>query len=120
MARLPGSSTQSRTANARRDGTQGVPGLGLRVAPLSPTVRRRFRIAARTGALVVEVTAGGPADAVGLRPGDVIIQADRKRVDKPADLLKVNAGFTGRDMVPLYVVRGRGVHFVMLRKSRLP
>ncbi|HAN32595.1 MAG TPA: hypothetical protein DCQ06_13450 [Myxococcales bacterium] len=120
MARQPGATVSAKEAAARRDGRLAVAGLGMKVIALKRRIRRRFGIAARTGALILTVDAGGPADAVGLRPGDVVIQADRRRVDKPVDLIKVTNGFAGLEMVPLYVVRGRGVHFVMLRKSRLP
>jgi S1-C subfamily serine protease len=53
---------------AARPATEG-PYLGLTYVDYSPQIARQC---CRPGALVTEVTRGGPADAVGIRTGDVI------------------------------------------------
>jgi serine protease Do/serine protease DegQ len=53
--------------------------------------------------LVAAVEAGTPAFQAGLRPGDLIIAVDRRRVASVADLAKVLAG---TDAAALNVVRG--------------
>ena len=95
-----------------------VPGLGMRVTQLTAALRKRFQIVARSGVLVLQVDRGGPAESVGVRPRDVIVQADRRRVDTVRDLLQVNGWYPAREMVPLYVARGKDVRFVMPKKTR--
>lgn len=46
---------------------------GIQPAPLTPQVARRLEVGVEGGALVLEVVAGGPAQAAGIRPGDVIV-----------------------------------------------
>lgn len=60
--------------------------LGVATYPVDADVRERFGLEARQGALVVDVTAGSPADAAGLRPGDVITSLADRRVSSPEDL----------------------------------
>ena len=60
--------------------------LGVATYPVDADVRERFGLQARQGALVVDVTAGSPADAAGLRPGDVITSLADRRVSSPEDL----------------------------------
>jgi hypothetical protein len=44
------------------------------------------------GAMIVDVAPGGPADAAGLQPGDVITEIDNRLVRTPADLQSALAG----------------------------
>jgi serine protease Do len=100
------------------NGEIDVAGLGFRVVSLDAAVRRRYRLSAEQGALVVHVDRGGPADLVGVRVGDVVVQAERRAIRDAADLVKVNAWFPAAEIVPLYVARGRQALFVMPKKGR--
>ena len=53
---------------------------GLSVEPLTANRARELGVEVSTGLVVAEVTPGGRAASVGLRPGDVIEQVDRKPV----------------------------------------
>jgi len=117
-SRFGGVARKKRPAPPSRRRDIVVPGLGMRVTQLTSALRKRFRIVARSGVLILHVDRGGPAGAAGLRPGDVIVQADRRRVDTVRDLLQVNGWYPAREMVPLYVARGQDVRFVMPKKSR--
>ena len=60
--------------------------LGVTTYNVTADVRQRFGLEARSGALVVDVVAGSPADLAGLRPGDVITSFDGQAVGSPEDL----------------------------------
>jgi len=61
---------------------------------------------AQQGALIDEVTPGGPADQAGLQDGDVIIQADEQRITRFDDLLTYIAFKRPGDQIRLLVFRG--------------
>jgi len=110
-------------ANPKRRASAAGPdrvlaGVGMRVTTLSAQLRRRFNIHARQGALVVHVDRGGPADLVGIRPRDVVIQVDRRRVSNAGDLARINAWYPQNEMVPLHLLRGRQRLFLMPKKAR--
>jgi serine protease Do len=76
-----------KTASADRpDASQGK--LGVVVRPLSPDEQRESKLA---GGVVVEDVAGAAAKA-GVRPGDVIVSANRTAVKDPAQLKELVAG----------------------------
>ncbi|MBI3708018.1 MAG: DegQ family serine endoprotease [Proteobacteria bacterium] len=75
---------------AGKDGVLSIPGAGLTVSSLTPALRERFAIEDESkGIVVTEVKQDSPAAEKGLRPGDLIIEADHKPVRTPADLGKL-------------------------------
>jgi serine protease Do len=84
------------------------PRLGLALAAIPPERREQLGLDGdQQGVLVTEVVPGGPADAKGLRAGDVILSIDRQPVGEPADVVaairKAHEG--GAKSVLLYVAR---------------
>lgn len=72
-----------------KEGVLTLSGVGLTVSSLTPQLRERFGLDDEAkGVLVTEVKQDGPAAEKGLRPGDMIIEADHKQVRTPADLGK--------------------------------
>ncbi len=78
-------------ARARRDTGSSAPrmegsrSLGLEVSPI-PVVRAR-QLGVDRGVMVTVVEPGSASDRAGLRPGDVILQADQQPVGNSGDLL---------------------------------
>jgi S1-C subfamily serine protease len=77
---------------------------GLRTAPLDDAARAHLGVA--SGAFVVEVWTGYPADRAGLRPGDVITSLEAGPVTSPDDLQPLLAS-TQREGAVLGVRRAR-------------
>jgi serine protease Do len=74
---------------ARPEGEGGSPGgqLGLSVQPLTPDIARQLKLDPKTGGVVVrDVDPNGPAAEAAIRPGDVIVEANRQPVRSTDDL----------------------------------
>jgi Do/DeqQ family serine protease len=93
------------TAAPRMEGSRN---LGLEVAPIP--VQRARQLGVDRGVMVTVVEPGGAGDRAGLRPGDVIMQADQQPVGNSGDLL--TATQDGR--AALLVRRNNGQTFVPL------
>jgi len=66
--------------------------LGLRLAPLTPTLRQQLRLTAKGGLVVLNVVKGSPAEQAGIERGDVIERVGQKSVATVADFTSsVNA-----------------------------
>jgi serine protease Do len=75
---------------AGKDGVLTVTGAGLTVSSVTPQLRERFGIEDEAkGIVVTEVKPDSPAAEKGMRPGDLIIEADHKPIRSPADLGKM-------------------------------
>jgi len=94
--------------------------LGVRLSTVTPTIADHFGLSIRNGALVVEVTAGGPADRAGLqvsgpveqfqegtiRPGgDVIVSVDGHPVSSSDQFIRLVAEDAPGAVLHLQVVR---------------
>lgn len=70
-----------------KNGVARHPYLGLSLSPLTPSVRRSLGVRSDEGALVLAVDRGAPAEAAGIRPGDVIVEFAGKPVTSVEDVL---------------------------------
>src|SRR3712207_9062627 len=64
------------------------PKLGLVLAAITPEQRERLGLDADIkGVLVAQVMPGGPAEAKGIQPGDIILSVNHKEVDRKSTRL---------------------------------
>jgi Do/DeqQ family serine protease len=78
--------------------------LGASIGPLSQELAKEFRVPDTSGALVQDVTRGGPADKAGLKPGDVIRKYDGRTVSESDELLAMVASTNPGATVPLEIL----------------
>ncbi|MCF8062281.1 MAG: DegQ family serine endoprotease [Deltaproteobacteria bacterium] len=60
--------------------------LGVMIQEVTPELAEKLDLGTEQGALVADVTEGGPADEAGLRRGDVITAFNEEKVEKMNDL----------------------------------
>ena len=80
--------------------------LGLSGRSVTPTLAADFGLRAEQGVLVSAIEEGGPADQVGLRPGDVITRVGDQPVPGTRELFDLIAGTSPSTAVRLEVWRG--------------
>lgn len=102
-------SPQANDQSARDGGT-----LGLALEELTPTLRQRFRYQGDGHVFVRGVEPGSEADRAGLRPGDIILQADRRPVRSIAD---VRAALKDGEAL-LYIERDSQRFFQSIKRAR--
>jgi serine protease Do len=88
---------------------------GLRLEGLDDARREQLELSPRlkTGVVVIDLDPSSPGARSGLRPGDVIIEANKKAVGSPSQL---RSAIGDRTEALLRVYRGDGAIFVLLRK----
>ncbi len=75
--------------------------LGMDLAEIPPKVRRELELPEDVGLIVDEVAAGGPAQRVGIRPGDLILRLNRVTVPTLTDAGLALEGVRSRQWVPV-------------------
>jgi serine protease Do len=79
--------------------------LGATIAPVTPELAHEFKVPDTSGALVEDVSRGGPADKAGLNPGDVIRKFNGRQINDSSDLLAMAANTDPGTPVSLDVLR---------------
>jgi len=106
-----------RSGGVRR-GTQADALDGVIVENLDARYRQQFNIPAQVqGALVVDVDAASPAAAAGLRPGDVILEINRQRVNSADEAVERSQDIKG-DRALLRVWSGGGSRYMVVDASK--
>jgi len=85
---IPSAKVESLLPELRKGGTVGTPRayLGVVVEDLTAQLRAAYGFVPQSGAVVVQVVPGSPADAAGLEPGDVIVAVDGSTVSTAQDV----------------------------------
>lgn len=97
------------------DGKVTRPGFGMQVQTIPEEVAHA---AGRSAGLFVEaVTAGGPADMAGLRPGDVVVEVDGEPAESADALILKTLKMQAGDVVHLTYERLGAFHTAALRLS---
>jgi serine protease Do len=60
--------------------------LGISIQPLTPELARSFNAKDTKGVLISDVVADSPAAKAGLKPGDILLEFDGKKMEGPSDL----------------------------------
>ena len=93
--------------------------IGVRIQSVSPDLAEGLGLQKATGALVAEVTPGGPAEKAGLKVGDLIVKFDGKDVSTmralPRAVTETEIGRT----VPVEVVRENQHKMLNVKVSKL-
>ena len=79
--------------------------LGIVIQDVTDELASSFGVREREGVLIADVMRGGPADAAGLRPGDVIVELDGGRIREVPDLQRRVAARAPGERVRVVVVR---------------
>ncbi len=107
LEEIPG---QTETSNVK---SSDLDTLGIEVSPITPTLKERFGIQKDQGLVVTEVKVGSAAHKVGLREGDLILEANGVPVNSAEDLKRALS--QSAEVVVLLVWRDGRTFFVSLR-----
>lgn len=114
---LPG--TEQLAKNDKQDSDDSGTLNGVTVADLDRNARQQFEIPATVkGVVVTDVDQNSPAAEAGLRPGDVILEINKKPVRTAEEAVKLTE--KGSDKTTLLRVwRDGGSHFVVVDESNV-
>lgn len=94
--------------------------LGVSIQDLNKDLRNYFGIREREGVIVVKVYGDSPAQAAGLKEGDLILTYDRKPVKTTRDLVRMVTETEVGQLVDLKIIRNRQEKAVSVKISSRP
>ncbi len=94
--------------------------VGIEVQDITPELAESFNLENVDGALIAGVLKGGPADAGGIRPGDILLAVNGNKVSNSASLLNLIAALKPGDVARLTVARKQQVLGLKIQVGRRP
>ena len=94
--------------------------LGIAIQDVTDELAGSFGVSEREGVLVADVIKGGPGEAAGLRPGDVIVELGGTKIREVPDLQRRVANVAPGQMVAVGVVRDRAPQRLTVRVGEMP
>ncbi|KVW95672.1 2-alkenal reductase [Thiobacillus denitrificans] len=94
--------------------------VGIEVQDLTPELAESFSLKSAEGALIAGVLKGGPADAGGIRPGDILLAVNGNKVSNSASLLNLIAALKPSDNTQLTVLRKQQSLDLKIQVGRRP
>jgi serine protease Do len=90
--------------------------LGLTVADITPQLQREFRLEQSRGVMIRDIDPGSAAHRAGLRPGDLVLSINGKRVRRAKDFAMVVKKSSSGAHLRLQIQRANGKIFLAMRK----
>ena len=94
--------------------------IGVEAQEISPELAESFGLPDTDGALIAGVVRGSPADAAGIRPGDVLLAVDGKAVRDPQAMLDLIAALKPEERVAFKLRRDKGIVEPQVRIGKRP
>src|SRR4030095_8690833 len=94
--------------------------LGIVIQDVTDELASSFGVREREGVLVSDVLRGGPGEAAGLRPGDVIVDLGGTKIREVPDLQRRVANVAPGQTVAVGVVRDRAPQRLSVRVGEMP
>jgi serine protease Do len=94
--------------------------IGASIQDVTPDIASSLGVQAREGALVADLTPGGPAERAGLKPGDLVLKADGHDITSASDLTRQVGLARGGDTIRLDIRRDGQVREIDIKSGIRP
>jgi 2-alkenal reductase len=117
---LPGNQVKSIVDRLISDGQVVYPFFGITYQTINWQNSARANLPVDNGVYVTKISAGGPAEAAGLQPGDIVVSIDAVAIDEQNAFAEVLFTHQPGDSVSVEIVRGTDRMTVQLTLTERP
>ena len=94
--------------------------IGVEVQAINPELAESFGLPSAEGTLISGVMRGSPADRAGIRPGDILLSVEGRKVNDPQAMLEAIAALTPGRKASLDIRRGKDTQELKVEIGRRP
>ena len=94
--------------------------IGVEAQEITPELAESFELQDASGALIAGVQRGSPADASGIRPGDILLAVEEKPVKDPQVMLDLIAALKPGASVPFKLLRQKAEFSTTIKIGKRP
>lgn len=90
-----------------RQGTVTRGWIGIQAQDITPQLAESFKLSHTQGSLIAGVLPNSPAERAGLKPGDILLEINGKRVTDSSSMLNLIAGLQPNEKATLKIARNQ-------------
>jgi serine protease Do len=94
--------------------------IGVQIQPVTPEIADALNLKSPKGALIAQPQKGAPAEAAGLKSGDVVTALDGEKIETPRELARKIAALGPGKTVELTYLRGGSEKTAKIKLGQLP
>lgn len=94
--------------------------IGVKIQPVTPEIAESLGLKTTKGALIAQPQKGAPAEAAGLKAGDVIVSVNGEKIETPRELARRIAAMGPNKSVDLTYIRNGAEKNAKLTLGKLP
>jgi serine protease Do len=93
--------------------------LGVSIQPVTPELAQSFNLEGEQGALVAEVLPDSPAEKAGIKPGDVVVEFNQRKITEMNELPRIVAATEVGKKVTIKLIRDKMPQSITVTIERL-
>jgi len=94
--------------------------IGIESQDITPELAGNFGLGRERGAIIAGVVRGGPADRAGMRPGDILLAVNGRKVGNTGDMMNLIAELPPGEKAPMTVMRKNRETILAVTVGRRP
>ena len=94
--------------------------IGIESQDITPELAGNFGLGRERGAIIAGVVRGGPADRAGMRPGDILLAVNGRKVGNTGDMMNLIAELAPGEKAPMTVMRKNRETILAVTVGRRP
>ncbi|MEO0636997.1 MAG: Do family serine endopeptidase [Pseudomonadota bacterium] len=117
---IPASTTKAVVAELIDNGAVERGWLGVQIQPVTDELAEAVGLQEALGAIVADATADGPAEAAGMRTGDIVLSVNDQQIEDPKDLATTIAAFDPGSTADIQIWRDGESQVIAVELGELP
>jgi serine protease Do len=117
---IPAEVAKDVVASLKDHGSVSRGWIGVKIQNITPEIAESMGLKSTKGALVAQPQRGGPADAAGLKAGDIVVSVNGEKIESPRDLARRIAALGPKKSADIVFLRGGAEKSVRLTLGALP
>lgn len=107
--------SKDKNGKEKEENKEEMVNLGISASNITTQMKELFQLEKKSGVVITDVDRGSVAANAGIRPGDIVLEVDRKKINNTKDLELATKGLKPGKSALFYIQRGTMKTFISVK-----